>query len=119
MVEAALLLGVLAICVSCEKPAPKPKLIYFGFTDHTETPDDAIRMAKEWGNAVPCSNWQPTVKKEEADFQLLFTVAGVTVTDRRGRVLYTGGPGPLYLPHGNPDGTGVNLCKLMDDDSAR
>jgi hypothetical protein len=30
----------------------------------------------------------------------------------RGEILYRGGEGPLYLPNGNPDGTGVNLCKI-------
>jgi hypothetical protein len=45
---------------------------------------------------------------------VLFGNAYVTIIDRRGEVLYNGGQGVLYLPHGNPDGSGVNICKLTE-----
>ena len=56
-----------------------------------------------------------TIRKEEADYELVFAIEEVTTDDRRGRLHYTVNPGPLCLPHGNPDGTGVNLCKPMDE----
>jgi hypothetical protein len=112
-----LLVSVLLLYIfGCEKPAPKEKLIYFGFTNQAETPDDVVRMAKDWGNRPLCPNVRVTITKEEADFKVLFgDIEDITVIDRRGKVLYHGGIGVLELPHGNPDGTGVNLCKLLDE----
>ena len=121
VISRILLLTVLPIYISgCEKSEPNAKntqLIYFGFDGHNETPEDVLRMAKEWGNPAPCSNLQVTIKKEEADYQILFGTADMTLIDRRGRLIFTGGIGVLYLPHGNPDGSGVNLCKMMDEEA--
>lgn len=103
------------LLVSCEAEQPKTKLVYFGFDNRAEKPEDALQLAKMWGNREICPHWRATVKREEADYQLLFGTADVTLIDRRGQVLYSGGPGPLYLPHGNPDGSGVNLCKLTGE----
>jgi hypothetical protein len=116
-VASLLLFASISVCVlSCEKPVPKTKLIYFGLLDHSEKADDVVQMAKEWGHSPPCPNWQATIKKDEADYEVLFKDVGqVTIIDHRGRLIYAGGTGPLYLPHGNPNGTGVNLCKLMDE----
>jgi hypothetical protein len=56
------------------------------------------------------------MKKEGADYQVLFKEVGeVTIIDRRGRLFYTEGTGPLYLPHGNPDGTAPNICNLINE----
>jgi hypothetical protein len=110
----------------------KTKLIYFGFDDHSETPQYALQMATDWGNNPPCSHWRTTIKREHADYQVLFGdprtmsgkyqikqqidgVWGVTIVDRRGEILYSGGQGVLYLAHGNPDGSGVNICKLTGE----
>jgi hypothetical protein len=102
-------------CEINPKAEPKTKLIYFGYDKHNETPEDVLRMAKEWGNPPPCANLRVTIKKEEADYQLLFGTADMTLIDRRGRLIFNGGIGALYLPHGNPDGSGINLCKMMDE----
>ena len=67
---------------------------------------------KMWGEHPPCPHWRATVKREQADYEVLFGTADVTITDHRGQVLYGGGTGVLYAPNGNPDGSGVNLCKL-------
>lgn len=32
-------------------------------------------------------------------------------------IYLSGGEGVLYLPHGNPDGSGVNLCRLTGEES--
>jgi hypothetical protein len=92
------------------------KLVYFGFTDHSETQQDAVRLADIWGHDKVCAHWRPTVSEKEADYRVLFGSSGdVTILGHRGEVLYTGGEGVLYLPHGNPDGSGVNICKLTGE----
>jgi len=92
----------------------KSKLIYFGFDDHSEKQEDVLRLIHDWGNKV-CSNWQATISEKDADYKVLFGAATVTIVGRRGEVVYNGGIGPLYLPHGNPNGTGVNICKLTGE----
>jgi hypothetical protein len=103
------------LLVGCEAEQPKTKLVYFGFDNHAETPEDILRLAKTWGTTPVCPHWRATIKRDEADYQVLFGTADVTIIDRRGQVLYSGGRGTLYLPHGNPDGSGVNICKLTGE----
>jgi hypothetical protein len=110
-------LGYLLLAIllaGCVAQRPKAKLVYFGFDNHGEKPEDVIRLAKVWGDKAGCPNWRPTIKKEEADYQVLFGLSDVNIIDCRGEVLYTGGQGVLYTPSGNPDGTGVSICKLTD-----
>jgi hypothetical protein len=102
---------------SASLPEPKTKLIYFGFDNHAEKQEDILRLANTWardGNKV-CQHWQPTLIEKEADYRVLFGTGEVTIVGRRGEVIYSGGVGPLYLPHGNPDGSGVNICKLTGE----
>jgi hypothetical protein len=95
----------------CSGEQSKTKLIYFGLDDHSEQPQDAVQLAKTWSDR--CPNWRPTINKKDADFQVLFGNAEtVTIIGRKGELLYSGGEGVLYLPNGNPDGSGVNICKL-------
>jgi hypothetical protein len=96
---------------------PKTKLIYFGFDDHSERRADVMEMAATWtGNSKVCPHWQATVSEKDADYKVLFgKVQTVTIIGRRGEIIYSGGPGPLYLPRGNPDGSGVNICKLTGE----
>jgi len=98
-----------------KQPHSKTKLVYFGFDNREETPEDVIRLAKTWGDRPLCSHWRATIKKENADYQMLFGTSDVTIIDRQGQVLYSGGQGVLYSPHGNPDGSGVNICKLKGE----
>jgi len=88
------------------------KLIYFGYDTRTEKPEEVLLLAREWGKRPVCPHWHTTVKREEADYQVLFGIADVSILDRRGQIVYSGGTGVLYTPNGNPDGSGVNLCKL-------
>jgi len=114
---------VAAACfISCSEDArfethlgdSKTKLIYYGLIDQSETREDSVRLSSTWGRL--CSHWRPTVSEKDADYRVLFgSPETVTLIGRRGEVLYTGGQGVLYLPHGNPDGTGVNLCKLTGE----
>ena len=106
-------------CVDRVHPPPKSetKLVYFGFDNRDESSEDIIRLAKTWGDHPPCPQWRATIKRQEAEYEIHFGLADVTITDRRGQVLYTGGQGVLYLPNGNPDGTGVNICKLTEGGS--
>jgi hypothetical protein len=94
---------------------PKEKLVYFGFEKHNETPDDVLRSSIMWGIPPLCADWRPTLRPEDADYQVLFGVDDMTLINRWGRVLYTGSTGPLYLPHGEPGGTRVNICKLTGE----
>lgn len=124
---AALCLAVFAVlspsgCSSesnLRKPTQDQKttLIYFGFDDHSEKQEDVIRLAETWGENKKkgCPHWQSTVSEKDADYKVLFGTATVTIVGRRGEVVYSGGIGPLYLPHGNPDGTGINICKLTGE----
>jgi hypothetical protein len=104
---------------SLPKPAKDQKttLIYFGFDDHSEKQEDVIRLAETWGENKKkvCPHWQSTVSEKDADYKVLFGTATVTIVGRRGEVVYSGGIGPLYLPHGNPDGSGINICKLTGE----
>jgi hypothetical protein len=115
-----LLCATLGGCGEIGKPEkPKTKLIYFGFDDHSEKSRDAISLAKTWGENGPCAHWRATIDRHEADYQVLFGDAEqITIVDRHGQLLYTGGEGVLSLPHGNPDGSGVNICKLTGEDEA-
>jgi hypothetical protein len=110
-----------AILVGCDGAGhtqkDNTKLIYFGFDDHSEKQQDEIALAKTWGGATPpCAHWRATINMPDADYRILFGDAEtLTLVNRRGEVLYSGGEGVLSLPHGNPDGTGVNLCKLTGE----
>jgi hypothetical protein len=107
---------VLALLLAgCKSGHPKNTLIYFGFSKHDEKPEDALRLAKQWGTPPICPQWRVTLNRGEADYQVLFGSTDLTLIDRRGRVLYDGGFGPLFLPHGNPNGGGVNICKLTGE----
>jgi len=46
---------------------------------------------------------------------VLFGIGSVSVVDKRGEIFSSGGEGVLYLPHGKPDGSTVNLCKLTGE----
>jgi hypothetical protein len=111
--------SILSLLVGCDQssiPPPTTKFIYFGYEDGTEQPQDVLKLAKTWGNSPPCKHWRATINKKEADYQVLFgKIQVATIIDRRGQVLYSGGAGVLYLPHGNPDGSGVNVCKLTGE----
>lgn len=112
----ALSLFVLALLLmGCKSEQPKSTRIYFGFVKHDETRDDVLRLANQWGGTPICPLWHATTHREHADYQVLFGTTEITLIDRRGRVLYNGGWGPLFLPHGNPNGGGVNICKLTGD----
>jgi len=111
-----LLVLALSMAGCATKPEqPKTKLVYFGFDNHAEKAENALQLAKIWGEHPPCPHWRATIKKEAADYEVLFGTADITITDRRGQVLYGGGTGVLYQPHGNPDGSGVNICKLTGE----
>jgi hypothetical protein len=89
------------------------KLIYFGFDNHSETQADVLNLAGVWAQeSTICKHWRGTMSEKEADYRVLFGDTTVTIVGRRGEILYAGGQGPLYLPHGNPDGSGINVCKL-------
>ena len=117
------ILPLVLLCVglvSCTEEKAKTKLIYFGFDDRSEKPEDAVQLAKIWGtdNRL-CAHWRSTINKKDADYQVLFGgragIEEVTIIDRRGTLLYSGGTGVMYSPHGNPDGSGVNICKLTGE----
>jgi hypothetical protein len=104
----------------CDTEKTHTKLVYFGFDDGSEKTEDAIQLAKTWGgSSPPCPHWQSTINKKDADYQVLFggrvEIEKVTVIGRRGELLYSGGVGVMYAPHGNPDGSGVNICKLTGE----
>lgn len=102
--------ALLGVGCNTEKQ-PVIKLIYFGFDNHAERAADVLQMAKTWGENPPCPHWRATIKREEADYEVLFGTADVTITDHRGQVLYSGGTGALYAPNGK-SGNSVNICKL-------
>ncbi|HTF25129.1 MAG TPA: hypothetical protein VK937_14625 [Candidatus Limnocylindria bacterium] len=103
----------------CDSEKVHTKLVYFGFDDSSEKTEDAIQLAKTWGSSPHCPHWRSTINKKDADYQVLFggrvEIEKVTVIDRRGELLYSGGVGVIYAPHGNPDGSGVNICKLTGE----
>jgi hypothetical protein len=106
---------VLSLLSGCDHIGRKTQLVYFGLDDRSENSEGAIHLAQAWGNNPPCPNWRATIARENADYQVLFGVADVTVVDRKGKVIYSGGQGVIYAPHGNPDGSGVSLCKLTGE----
>ena len=75
------LLLLILLLVGCDNQRPKTKLIYFGFDNHPETSEDALRLAKTWGNTPACLHWRATIKKEYADYQVIFGTADVTLID--------------------------------------
>lgn len=99
-----------------DEPPVRTKLVYFGFTDHSETGHVASRLADIWGHDKVCTHWRPTLNENDADYKVLFGSSGdVTILGHRGEVIYTGSGGVLYLPHGNSDGSGVDICKLTGE----
>ena len=91
-------------------------LIYFGFDNHSEKREDILKLAKTWGEENKlCAHWQPTANENDEDYKILFGSTNVTILGHRGEILYNGGVGVLYLPHGNPDGSGANICKLTGE----
>lgn len=112
---------VMAAALSgCDDEKTHTKLVYFGFDDSSEKTEDAIQLAKTWGgSSAPCQHWRSTINKKDADYQVLFggrvEIEKVTIIGRRGELIYSDGVGVLYAPHGNPDGTGVNICKLTGE----
>jgi hypothetical protein len=114
----ALTLTLTLLCstaVNCSKPEHRTSLIYFGFDNRLEKPEDVIQLAKTWSNNPPCPSWRATIDQKAADYQVLFGITDVSIINRRGEILYSGGQGVLYLPHGNRDGSGVNICKLTGE----
>ena len=111
----ALLLSVVMCLTSIYCDRSKTKLIHFGFDDRSETPNDVLQLARTWSDSPPCPRWRATVDRKASDYELLFGTADLTILNRRGEVLYSGGQGVIYLPHGNPDGSGVNVCKLAGE----
>lgn len=119
----SLCLIIFAVCLlgcsdanTIQRRTENTKLIYFGFDNHSEKQEDVVRLAETWGgNKKVCPHWRATVSEKDADYRVLFGTAIVTIVGRRGEVIYSGGIGPLYLPHGNPDGSGINICKLTGE----
>jgi hypothetical protein len=103
------------VSVSCTAPTHTTSLVYFGFADQSEKQGDVLDLAKTWAGNPPCPHWRATIDKKNADYVVLFGVTDVAIISRRGEILYSGGQGVLYLPHGNPDGSGVNVCKLTGE----
>ena len=124
-VSMRLMLAIAFCLVGCSSSSEKPvdfhksktKLIYFGFDDHSEKPVDVLKMADTWaGSSKVCQHWQATVNEKDADYKVLFgKIETVTIIGSRGEIIYSGGQGPLSLPHGNPNGSGVHICKLTGE----
>lgn len=110
-----LLCLILASCQSA--PKYKTKLIYFGYTDHSESQEDIIGLAKTWdGSGHLCPQWRSTIDEKNGDYRIFFgRTENFTMVGKNGNVIYGGGTGVLMSPNGNPDGTGLNLCKLTED----
>ncbi|HEY6243700.1 MAG TPA: hypothetical protein VIX17_07135 [Pyrinomonadaceae bacterium] len=117
-INMAMTLLVVSGCCACSfhQSKTETKLIYFGFDDHSEVthPVVKIRLADTWAHGV-CNHWQATLNEQEADYKILFGASSVTILGRKGQLLYTGGQSVLYAPRGNPDGSGVNICKLTGE----
>lgn len=113
-----LLLPVLTLamlgCSDNKDQSSGKKLVYFGYQDHSEAQDDVIKLSETWGSKV-CPHWEATLNEKNADYKVLFGPVKVTLVGSKGEILYDGGSGPLYLPHGNSNGTGVNICKLTGE----
>ena len=105
-----IVLLISSLMLACNRQQSKTKLLYFGFDDRSEKQQDVIQLSDLWSKS--CPHWRATINKQEADYQILFGTAKVTVIDRRGEILYNGGQGVIYMAHGNPDGTGTDICKL-------
>jgi hypothetical protein len=101
------------LLVGC-KSQPKTKLVYFGFAKHDETPANALQLAREFGEHPLCPHWRATLNREQADYQVLFGNGDVTIVDSHERILYSGGTAIMYLPQGNSNEYGIDICKLTD-----
>jgi hypothetical protein len=114
-------LSITVLMVGCDisvatKKQDTKKSIYFGYVDHSESREDVLRLAKEWNGIPRCSNWISTIDEKNADFRVLFgPIQTFTLIDHSGRILFSGSLGVLTMAHGNPDGTGVNICKMTED----
>jgi hypothetical protein len=59
---------LIVLLVSCGKQEANQQrtaeLIYFGFDNRAETPEDVLYLAKMWGDKPPCPHWRTTIKKD-------------------------------------------------------
>ena len=100
--------------VGCSLFRHKTSLVYFGFDDRSEKPECVIELAKTWSNSPPCPNWRITVDPKAADYRVLISDVDVTIIDRQGQVIYSGGQGVMYT-NINTDASGVNICELTGE----
>ena len=86
-----------------DEPPVRTKLVYFGFTDHSETGHVASRLADIWGHDKVCTHWRATLNENDADYKVLFGSSGdVTILGHRGEVIYTGAGEFCIYPTGIP-----------------
>jgi hypothetical protein len=104
------------LLAGCKSERPKTTLIYFGFDKHDETPEDMLRLSRQFGERPICPQWRPTLNREDADYQVLFQNPYVTIVDRRGHIIYSSSLDVLSSPSGNSDRNGINLCKLTGEE---
>jgi len=100
--------------VGCSILGHKTSLVYFGFDEDSEKPEYVIELAKTWSNSPPCPNWRVTVDPKAADYRVLIGDVDVTIVDRQGQVIYSGGQGVMYT-NSNIDASGVNICELTGE----
>jgi len=100
--------------MGCAKEKPKTKLIYFGFDNRAEKQQHALRLAKIWTESTPCPHWRATIKKKTL---ITKCYSGLTVSASWAgeEKCFTMARPTFWKCHGNPDGSGVNICKLTGE----
>jgi hypothetical protein len=100
--------------VSCSRLGRKTSLVYLGFDVRSKRPEKVIELLKTWSSSPPCPHWLVTIDPRAADYRVMVGDVDITIIDRQGQVIYSGGPGVMY-DSGNTDRSGVNVCKLTGE----
>jgi hypothetical protein len=117
MEKARLPLILILLCltpVGCSKLWHKTALVCFGFDDPSGKSEEVTELVKTWSSSPPCPYWRVTTDPKSADYRVLVGDVAVTIVDRQGQVIYSGGQGVMYA-NGNTDGSGISICKLTGE----
>jgi hypothetical protein len=100
------------VSVGCFKLGRRTSLVYFGIDNPSEKSESLHELIKTWSDSPPCPNWRVTLDPKAADYQVLLGDVDVTIVDRQGQIIYSGGQSVMYA---GTDGSGINICKLAGE----
>ena len=100
------------VSVGCFKLGRRTSLVYFGIDDPSEKSEYVQDLIKTWSGSPPCPSWRATLDPKAADYRVLLGDVDLTIVDRQGQIIYSGGQSAMYA---GTDASGINICKLTGE----